>query len=665
MKTKKINTLKLSVLFILIIFTSSYGQNDKRVAYYDAITFAKLYENHLSTKIPINNSDVLKILTYYFPDRTNLQSDLSSNIYLKDYFNTSGGNASLSSSDIDLLSNSLKSVSTKMGGLDVTNISDGLAKFLVERTKQELTVAFFDRFKEVFEDFPEFGLLFPNTQRNFVLIESFNFSAYLNALRIDFYKDLENLPYTLPELENIACVDNDSCKNRKTAYKDFFKTDEGLIFKVLLVLVNDLRNGKNPAEIFTSIANNSDFKEIGKNNQIYFNVKSTIELADFISRSLLSTGTEKTWITGNEIISLVENTDRFKIYLGLLYQLEDSEKIVFKIIMDNGSITNKSFRKILMENYGNLIAVENLYKEIANNINQISLSVENIKTIKKNGLTPEVTDYFQFYHGISNFMKTMSGLEELGIKFESSSKKKVDDIIYFFDTAGSIYQDFASKNYSGAIMDIRILMARLEIDEKASPFLKEFFKYGTFMAAVAEAENSDQVQDAIESIALPAGSATIKKRTKLNVALNAYVGLTGGWENNGTTNEMKGMFGITAPVGIAVSTDLLGKKNNKERGSLSLFVSMIDIGAITNFRFNDDMTENLPEITLENVFAPGIYGIHGWAKLPISWGVGFQYGPQLREVFDDSLDLNSDASWSIRGLIAVDIPLINLYTKSR
>jgi len=36
---------------------------------------------------------------------------------------------------------------SSIGGLDVTNIADGLAKFLVKRTKQELTMAFFQNLK--------------------------------------------------------------------------------------------------------------------------------------------------------------------------------------------------------------------------------------------------------------------------------------------------------------------------------------------------------------------------------------------------------------------------------------------------------------------------------------------------------------------------------------
>ena len=41
-------------------------------------------------------------------------------------------------------------------------------------------------------------------------------------------------------------------------------------------------------------------------------------------------------------------------------------------------------------------------------------------------------------------------------------------------------------------------------------FRKAVIKYGTFMAQVAQAENSDDVKTAIESVALPTGSASIK-----------------------------------------------------------------------------------------------------------------------------------------------------------
>jgi hypothetical protein len=55
----------------------------------------------------------------------------------------------------------LSAASTKAGSLDVTTLADGLARFLADRTKKELQVAFFQHFKKIIEDEKEKGASSP------------------------------------------------------------------------------------------------------------------------------------------------------------------------------------------------------------------------------------------------------------------------------------------------------------------------------------------------------------------------------------------------------------------------------------------------------------------------------------------------------------------------
>ncbi len=161
-----------------------------------------------------------------------------------------------------------------------------------------------------------------------------------------------------------------------------------------------------------------------------------------------------------------------------------------------------------------------------------------------------------------------------------------------------------------------------------------------------------------------------QRKSESNIALNAYVGLSPGFEHNGETDKSKFILGINAPIGIAVSWGHGSKlnsedKNGKEQGSSSAFLSLIDLGAVTSYRFGDSDTENIPEIKLENIFAPGLYYVYGLPKWPVSIGLGGQLGPQLREVIDDSISLQSKTTFSVKLFLAIDIPLINFHTKSR
>ena len=98
--------------------------------------------------------------------------------------------------------------------------------------------------------------------------------------------------------------------------------------------------------------------------------------------------------------------------------------------------------------------------------------------------------------------------------------------------------------------------------------------------------------------------------------------------------------------------------------SLTLFVSMIDVGSLASFRLQNDSSKVASEIQLKNIIAPGLFLYYGLGKCPISIGAGVQIGPQLREV--TAQNINIEKNYYLRyGLsICVDIPLLNFYTKS-
>ena len=209
----------------------------------------------------------------------------------------------------------------------------------------------------------------------------------------------------------------------------------------------------------------------------------------------------------------------------------------------------------------------------------------------------------------------------------------------------------------------------------AQDFIKKLTKYGTFMSALTEAENSDAVAAIIESYILPVGSARIKRSSTFNVALNAYIGPFIGDdyglhdddkdnkdEDDDGMNESSdssGVYGITAPVGIGISKGL--GKNSK--WSIGLFASIIDIGAITSFRFKD-VESDVPKIFLREIFSPGAFLSIGLPGV-ISVNGGFQRASLLRKIGTDINEVALDYNWRLSASIVVDIPLVNFYTKTK
>lgn len=211
---------------------------------------------------------------------------------------------------------------------------------------------------------------------------------------------------------------------------------------------------------------------------------------------------------------------------------------------------------------------------------------------------------------------------------------------------------------------------------KASHVRSKLLFYGSFMVNMITAKNSDDVAEAIESAALPTGSSSIKRTVPFNVSVNAYCGLFAGNEIIKDVDDNKpfskfNSFGLSVPIGIAFSKgDRLlpwpfcfipvGKG-----WSSSLFVSVVDLGAVAAFRFKDQTTEQVPTIQLKDIISPGLFWSLGIPKTPISVNLGVQTGPNLRKVTPDGNDYSNKLYTRYSVGACVDIPLFNLYSKPK
>ncbi len=248
---------------------------------------------------------------------------------------------------------------------------------------------------------------------------------------------------------------------------------------------------------------------------------------------------------------------------------------------------------------------------------------------------------------------------------------------------------------------------RIKDLRKFSKFTSKVLKYGTFMANIVKSDSAEEIQAAIKSAAMPVGSYSIKRESRWDVSINAYLGAGYSREfinsedldiindelKSGALNlddpdlpaldDESRSFGVWAPVGIAGS---YGIGRNKGGGSLSVFISLIDLGAIVDFRLQNQVgdsvmisamdsvhrsvsVDKLPEITLENIFAPGAYLVYGIPSIPISVGAGIQQGPNLRRIdISENGEVFSTvkaSAWRWNFFIAVDIPIVTLFNRPK
>jgi hypothetical protein len=209
--------------------------------------------------------------------------------------------------------------------------------------------------------------------------------------------------------------------------------------------------------------------------------------------------------------------------------------------------------------------------------------------------------------------------------------------------------------------------------EELGQFLSFLTEYGYFIAGLVDAQSTNEVQSLMEGIADPPGSSRLKRKKKVTVALNAYLGVSAGqenWEQNSTnTEETFANVMPTMPIGFSVSRRL-GKRRIEinestlqtkqlDGHSLSLFLSLIDLGSFFTYVPGDTQFGET-DLTFKNVFRPGLQLHYNIKNSPFYVGAGGQYGPQFRELQGDQITLQSTRFFLNFG---VDVPLKTLFVR--
>jgi hypothetical protein len=567
----------------------------------------------------------------------------------------------------------ISSILSAAGGLNVTNFADGLAKFLVERSKEELNVAFFRHFQEFMQGYPELRALFPTTSDFLGNINSYQYAAMLPALRAGFQKDLNTYSSNLIKLRDIPeseCGDNEACKTRIGKLTKFLNDEAtGKTLVAAMIAADDVLKGYNAADVIEHLAQD----RISSVNTSNFS--NIIHFTELLSSSLRSRDEGRVWIERKEINALVTDPEATIVYIGLLYSKNNLKKGSEIRFYDGGN--ELKLRKVLLDISNNATSISNFtsqIKQFAHAAATVADLAKNIDLSIDNGEGKQILAYAEYAASIGSVLKEgtvfFKGIDRsiLPEAYLKAISQKVDPFIKVLNPALDACYDIKSQNYSALVLHISKVLEGF-YERSDYPFRDNFIKYATFMATIVEAQSSDEVKQAIEAIVLPVGSASIKRETDVNISLNAFIGPFAGFEYMAALKEDQTEFsmGVTAPVGIAFSWgNLRGKKTDVKKGekSFSVFVQAIDIGTIASFRLGESDASVASEITLSNIVSPGLYFFYGLGKVPVSLGVGAQVGPELRQVTTSNVELEKNYYVRAGVSVVVDIPLMNFYTKS-
>lgn len=643
------------LLLLALLLTSFIAKAQDQ--FYDAVELTNILKAAGGTTLPnpkpadncpanpeANGCKVASILRKYATDKNNdfrvIALHYQNNPFLKDLIVVPG------IAGVDgaaLAQTALKSI----GGLDVTNFADGLARFLVKRMKEELNILFFEEFEKELQKQKDLQVLFPSTFSilSVAKAEIYNYQKFLPALQQAFEYDLDEF------LTNAYQWSVSSTSGLQLLEQLKMNPKTHNVVKMLLYVGKELDHGTHPGELLHRITEESAIDY----NQILPDMHAYLGTADLFSQSLRAKSGQHYWISKQEA-NQFQDLLFTRVYLGLIYE-SASDSLKFTV-----SARPQTLKQILTSVAGKMNALQGMVSRLARELSKAETAIDQII---RDGQEAKGSDYYVTAKIVFSLVDQLatSGL------LTAVDAKVLEEMKFYTERGSFLVANVESRAYNAAIFDAYTIVDHALVNDESRKLganvLKPFLKYGTFMATMTTAKTSEEVADAIEAVALPAGSARIKRESAWNIALNAYLG---GFYGNETITvngmEDKGtVTGVFAPVGLAFSRNFRIRKANF---SATLFGSVIDIGSLASYRISseNDAVETLPEIKLENIISPGAYFVLGLPRIPVSIGYGYQITPQLREVTADALTLKNRADrWA--GFISVDIPLANLWTRTR
>lgn len=506
-----------------------------------------------------------------------------------------------------------------------TKIADGLGSFVAERFKEELTIRYIKEFRDALTEndaLNHWSTLLPSTVKILQTYGNvFDYKSLMTALREASKDDLEKLHEN--SLLFIEKHNSTLGIPGEDLYTALLIMD---VFYMQAPYMND------PLKLISEIENNKWFKKIPA---------SDIKNAFITAAKILASSKNNAGAFPSEIdLKKFLNEDFLYSFIGLVLERNKSEFSALKI---GGQDVYSRLNEVAQAS-----VFQSTYR-----------SGERIQTSIRTYQKQENKDVLGLISEVSPATK------ELINGFYNDAK--LDKAFGYIDQSVAIARLVEQEKYALTIIELIKLLEETGFDKKNPDAFATIKKYGTFIANIAQATSGAEVKEILEVAAMPVGSYQVKRHAFADISLNAYAGLAGGVEFRKDlptdSKGQNGVFGFTAPVGLAFSRGARTTAGLLTNKSHTLFFSILDVGAITSYRLTNDSTEVLPDFTWKNILSPGVFYWYGLKETPLSFGIGIQQGPQLRGI-KSSAAVIDESNWMLRLSLSVDIPIINFYART-
>ena len=605
--------------------------------------------------------------------------------------------------------NGLESLGNSLGGINATVFADAFAKIIVKRFKQDLNEIFFQKMRKEMDKNVELKTLLPRTYDGLKVMDKdiFKFNQFIEGLRQKMEEDLSN----------IFSNTNDLLETDK--YKNVFKENQTL--RAFLTTVTQFSDGlirkQTPAMVIENMhfSDGYDYDDEGRN------LKAYLQTLQLFSRGLRANNTEGGWVQGMDNLNLLFKNDAkaCQMWLGLMHQMatDDNNK---PFTFDDGKTLRQTINKLYDERNG-YYQMENYVKGLMRRINEINKGLETTNKIQESDNKVYWDKLITVYDNTISLVKFAPTILEV-FDSQFVMPRNWYKGMYIAEALPHIYTEMQSRNYNAAVQHIAGLIKAAdfrnvytenlkkpinsqplyqnksfnsivkEYTELNGKYLKDsfnnfllikklyldstfktpvntegvdkFVKYASFTASLVLARTSNEVAYLLETTMVPPGSTRMKEYGYL-WGINSYLGFQYvGKEQNGTpVLSISAPIGLNFSVGIPRKPSYLRDKNERFWDAVSphnvqAIFTLVDVGAIVGLRFKDNQSE-LPKITLENIFSPGVIVQFGrFFNLPLNIGVGYQSQPRLYGINGKMASFQkSSFKWNLN--INWDIPLWN------
>ena len=542
-----------------------------------------------------------------------------------------------------------QSVNAIFGGvLSPPVFIDNISQLVSDRFKEELNIAYIQRLRIELEQprFRDVKALLPNAFNTLLNNDPVEYKSFVPTLRSAFALDLAAIPEHLP---TVILNNQDQLQNAKSLFASALSA---------LHIFNNLDD--HPADIIEELAIQPFLEEWPALNQV-------LDLVSGFSRNFRGVNTLAGWRSLKEL-SQLQRGQSFELFIGLTL-IKERESGIWDAI---DSETYQTIKGLLLPDSRPLRKAYQVYDAIGN----IQQLVETFNALTTSGLAFNSAQYKTYMQRLLSLLENSIEWGELLEVIDSEAN--VRQVIELTSQVFGISEQIADQELDQVVVFAISTLQQLFAQADSTDFIRLFSRYANFAVDLINADTSTLALTVLETAALPVQSYRTKRRYPFEVSLNAYPGLFGAIEflderdletiNQNNVNVVERdqfTFGFTAPIGLAFSFSKgqYDLNSSPQYASSSIFLSLIDVGALTAFRIQEE-TDLLPELKFENIFAPGIHYVYGFKNSPISIGGGIQYGPGLRRVSANELSVSA-SGWRAGIFLGVDIPVLRIFTKKQ